>query len=318
MTKKRTKSAKGKGKEKVKPSSPVAIDDLPEGCRKVPRSRTTHESLEQLVVDGLLPDQATLNWKAPERDHVPWGIDKTRQLVFRWMFVYGFGLPSCSFLRGLLHFYGLELCNLGPNSLLHIAIFVHLCEAFLGVRPHWKLFLHLFTVRPLPKADDQDGVGGVGIQLRRASEYIDVQMLSSYPTWRDEWFVLDNPPPELPEYTARIAKPQPSWTGKGLDEKPGDDPEVKYLLKRIQELKKQGVNAHTVVFSWASRGVQPLKRQDKPAWSFKRGDATREVPDPVDKNKVCQRVQKILGSVDAEAVTKFTLAYNASMARAPV
>jgi hypothetical protein len=48
----------------------------------------------------------------------------------------GLALPSCSFFRGLLYFYGLELHHLNPNSICHIAIFIHFCEAFLGIEPH--------------------------------------------------------------------------------------------------------------------------------------------------------------------------------------
>lgn len=62
------------------------------------------------------------------------------------MFEHGFGLPYCSFFRGLLHFYGLELINLNPNSILDIAIFIHLCEAFLGIRPHFNPFRYLFVL----------------------------------------------------------------------------------------------------------------------------------------------------------------------------
>jgi hypothetical protein len=34
----------------------------------------------------------------------------------------GLALPTCSFFRGLLYFYGLELHHLNPNSIYHITI----------------------------------------------------------------------------------------------------------------------------------------------------------------------------------------------------
>jgi hypothetical protein len=61
---------------------------------------------------------------------------------------WGLALPSCSFFRGLLYFYGLELHHLNPNFICHIAIFIHFCEAFLGIEPHWDLFRFLFWVKP--------------------------------------------------------------------------------------------------------------------------------------------------------------------------
>jgi hypothetical protein len=33
---------------------------------------------------------------------------------------------------------------LNPNSICHIAIFIHFCEAFLGIEPHWDLFRFFF------------------------------------------------------------------------------------------------------------------------------------------------------------------------------
>jgi hypothetical protein len=59
---------------------------------------------------------------------------------FRVMFISflirGFSLPAHKFLRGLLFVYGVQLHQLTPNSLLHIACFITLCEGFLGIDPH--------------------------------------------------------------------------------------------------------------------------------------------------------------------------------------
>jgi hypothetical protein len=79
----------------------------------------------------------------------------------------GLALPTCSFFRGLLYFYGLELHHLNPNSICHIAIFIHICEAFLGIEPHWDLFHFLFRVKPQPTSKNPSIVGDAGIQLRQ-------------------------------------------------------------------------------------------------------------------------------------------------------
>ena len=44
----------------------------------------------------------------------------------------GLGFPIHPFLHGLLEFYGLQLHNLTPASILHITGYVALCELFLG------------------------------------------------------------------------------------------------------------------------------------------------------------------------------------------
>jgi hypothetical protein len=57
-------------------------------------------------------------------------------VVFASFFQYGFGPPICDFLHSLLDYYQIELVHLNPNSILQIAIFIHLCEAYLGIPPN--------------------------------------------------------------------------------------------------------------------------------------------------------------------------------------
>ena len=52
----------------------------------------------------------------------------------------GLSLPAHEFLRYLLFHYGLQLWQLTPNSLLHLSIFITICEAFLGIEPHFGLW----------------------------------------------------------------------------------------------------------------------------------------------------------------------------------
>jgi hypothetical protein len=57
----------------------------------------------------------------------------------------GLALLALHFLRNLLYYYQIELHHLSVDGILHIASFVMLCEAFLGIQPHftlWKYFLH--------------------------------------------------------------------------------------------------------------------------------------------------------------------------------
>ena len=53
------------------------------------------------------------------------------------------------FLRGLLNECGLELQHLNPTGVLHIAGFITVCEAFLGMEPHVDFFHRLFSRRAL-------------------------------------------------------------------------------------------------------------------------------------------------------------------------
>ncbi|KAK1613930.1 hypothetical protein QYE76_019447 [Lolium multiflorum] len=56
-------------------------------------------------------------------------------------------LPAHELLRSLLFFYGIQLWQLTPNSILHLSIFITVCEAFLGIDPHWGLWRKIFYVK---------------------------------------------------------------------------------------------------------------------------------------------------------------------------
>jgi hypothetical protein len=62
-------------------------------------------------------------------------------------------------MRALLHYYGVELHNLNPNSIEQAAIFVAVCEGFLGIDPHWDLWTHLFSAEPFSLTTGENKVG---------------------------------------------------------------------------------------------------------------------------------------------------------------
>src|SRR6266540_4018757 len=103
------------------------------------KSTVMEKDLERMVADLVLPEKTLIGWRAADSELFP--IANTGEVVvFEPFFYRGFSLPTSPFFRGLLCFYEIELVNLNPNSILHISTFVHLCEAFLGVRPHFALF----------------------------------------------------------------------------------------------------------------------------------------------------------------------------------
>jgi hypothetical protein len=61
------------------------------------------------------------------------------QVMFLTFLLCGLSFLAHEFLRGLLFVYGVQLYQLTPNSILHIACFVTLCKSFLGIKPHWIL-----------------------------------------------------------------------------------------------------------------------------------------------------------------------------------
>jgi len=65
---------------------------------------------------------------------------------------------------------GVQLHHWTPNFILHISIFVHLCEAFLGIEPHFDLFQYFFYLKLHPNNSKVDVVGGAGLQFRQGKK----------------------------------------------------------------------------------------------------------------------------------------------------
>jgi len=137
--------------------------------------------------------------------------DWTETVVFRSFYEKGIALPEGAFFCGLLFFYGLEVTHLKPNSIAQIAIFIHLCEAFLGIAPHFNLWWALYHLRGYPSAARCDVVGGAAFSLRQGRSYLALEWRDSNKGWHKEWFVVSNPAPCLPARTGRTPEPCACW-----------------------------------------------------------------------------------------------------------
>ncbi|KAK1653891.1 hypothetical protein QYE76_071696 [Lolium multiflorum] len=62
-----------------------------------------------------------------------------------------------------------RLHQLTPNSILHVSIFITLCECFLGVQPNWALWKRIFCLRRNGSHNVAYNIGGVVICVRSAS-----------------------------------------------------------------------------------------------------------------------------------------------------
>jgi hypothetical protein len=125
-------------------------------------SKCSLNNLNKLVSEGLLQEKNLVNWRPSYREPFPMkNVDEI--ITFLHFAERGLALPSCSFFRGLLYYYGLELHHLNPNSIYHISIFIYFYEAFLRIEPHWDLFRFLFRIKPQPTSKNLSVVGGTGI-----------------------------------------------------------------------------------------------------------------------------------------------------------
>ena len=104
--------------------------------------------LEAFAKKGFLPPKEVAHWRAPRREDFlqPWASEVVSFLAFH---VRGLEYPAHWFLHGLLNEWGLELQHLNLTRVLHIAGFVTVCEAFLGMEPHVDFFRQMFSGRAL-------------------------------------------------------------------------------------------------------------------------------------------------------------------------
>jgi hypothetical protein len=113
---------------------------------------TNDESvLLKIIENHLLPSCAILQWRPAKAEDIP-TPNTNKIVVLTSFFQREFSLPSCEFLRGLLHHYKIQLVHLNPNSILQIAVFVHLCETYLIIHPNFSLFKHYFFLKYQPSA----------------------------------------------------------------------------------------------------------------------------------------------------------------------
>jgi hypothetical protein len=64
------------------------------------------------------------------------------------------------------------------------------CEAFLGIDPHWGLWRKIFYVKRGNGNEGPHVVGGVGFVVRKEVNYSNFLMSESVQGWRQKWFYL--------------------------------------------------------------------------------------------------------------------------------
>lgn len=120
-------------------------------------------------------------------------------------------MPACRFMRALPHYYGVELHIFNPNSIAQATIYVAVYEGYLGIEPHWDLWLLFHTESfSLPskvkKVRHAVRAGGLTLHMRldRAKLYISTSLTYSNKGWQSCWFYLRNDDGSLPAYTKRV------------------------------------------------------------------------------------------------------------------
>jgi hypothetical protein len=187
----------------------------------------------------------------------------------------GLSLPAHEFLRGLLFVYGVQLHQLTPNSILHIACFVTLCESFLGIESHFLLWRSIFRLRPNVALSRKPELGGAIVSVRPEVQYLEFSMSASIQGWRTKWFYIKDrkafPGDEYdlaPFDASKELKKLASWDSPPLDAKME---QIAPLLTRIQALKggKGGaLSGIQLMAFFVQCRVQPLQHRLTKLWSY--------------------------------------------------
>jgi hypothetical protein len=186
-------------------------------------------------------------------------------VVFTSFFQRGFSLLTCHFFRGVLDHYKIELVHLNPNSVLQIAIFIHLSEAFLGIPPNFPLFKSYFFLKYQPSATNRKVIGSVGLQTHPRAGFLDLPLKTSLRGWHRTWFYCENHGPSLPPFVSRLPEFQGTWSEEPT---PLELPQVATLTNKINHLKEQGLTGVCFAAHWLTHKVLPLKKQVHPGWEY--------------------------------------------------
>jgi hypothetical protein len=176
----------------------------------------------------------------PSSERIPKPPSGYRVIFFAFL-LRGLSLPAHEFLHGLLFVYSVQLYQLMPNSILHIACFVTLCESFLGVEPHWVLWKYLFHLRPSVSLYKKPELGGAIISVRAEAHYLEFSRAASVQGWKTKWFYIKDQKTSssdkfgiAPFDATKSLTKFTSWDSPPTEAEIED---IKPLLSRIQSLK---------------------------------------------------------------------------------
>ncbi|KQK04340.1 hypothetical protein BRADI_2g13072v3 [Brachypodium distachyon] len=176
--------------------------------------------------------------------------------------------------------YGLQLHNLPPNSYLHVACFITLCECFLG---------------------KVEAVGSVNFQVRPDTKYFSLQQRESVQGWRLKWFYIRSDAPGAdPSLLAFSIKKKKKKTAAWSHElTPAEESEATPLMAKMHFLMGQGLTGVHLIALFLRMRIQPLQARVHPMWSFEGpGDPTRVNAEELYLNELESRVQRLTTLID--------------------
>ncbi|KAK1678207.1 hypothetical protein QYE76_039055 [Lolium multiflorum] len=201
------------------------------------RSKISNQDTNMLKRLGLMKKEDAIRFPSEESYPKP---PMEYRVSFVDHLIRGLSTPIHDFLRGLLFVYGIQLHQLTPNSILHISIFITLCECFLGIPPNWALWKRIFCLRRNGSHNVTYNIGGVVICVRTDVDYFDVKFPDSVQGWRKKWLYIHEESANSVEHnivpfdgSAKIQRRR-SWDAEASEE---EKKATEALMSRIRQLQ---------------------------------------------------------------------------------
>jgi hypothetical protein len=235
-----------------------------------PASTTTkHDEKRAQSLDIISVDEGNVILPgAASRPNPPAGFT----VMFLSFLYRGLSLPAHEFLRRLLHVYEIQLWELTPNSILLLAIFITLCEAFLGIEPHFGLWKNIFFVKRCNCSNGSFVTGGVGFVVRKEVDYFNFPMRESVEGWIFKWFYIKDSSAadmQLPRFSDVLEAVSKRYWNNILS--PEEKPRVDKLFDRVLRIKEsdgQTMIAAEIATVFLKRQVQPIMSRAHPMWLY--------------------------------------------------
>jgi hypothetical protein len=232
----------------------------------LPRSKLRNEESLQTVrqVLGWMDPQKAARLTPAVHPPVPPAPGRNRYIFFFGYAQVGMNFPLSSFFKAILDYYGLVVGDLTPNSILMLATFAYLCEAYVGVPPSVTLWRHFFILR---QPGTGQPFGGFSFQRRRntRTKYLDCDFDGKWDEWRTHWMYVTLEEPEtrmeLPTGATRIDLDQ-------LNEAPAMGEEWNPVLVRIAALGKNHLHTTHVLVDFVYRRFAPLRQNRTRYWEY--------------------------------------------------
>ncbi|KAK1680583.1 hypothetical protein QYE76_041431 [Lolium multiflorum] len=272
----------------------MAAADL--GTAEWERSKITNQDINLLKKLGISKKPKAVCF--PSEESYP-----TPPMGYRVSFVdhliRGLSAPIHPFLRGLLFVYGLQLHHLTPNSILHISIFITLCEAFLGVQPNWALWKRIFFCRRNGSPNVAYNIGGVVISVRSTVNYFDVKLPDSVQGWRKKWLYIreenhgcaeDNIPPF--DGAEKILRRR-SWDAEATEEEKASTEALMTRIHELQNTRGKELSGIQITAYFLRTRVQPLQARKNPLWNYAGDEDTDRLSTNLEVKDLERLVRKI-------------------------